>query len=71
MMEILVEEMTVGETIGKIVGALVTVMKKKLFYCYCCSWMKWKRGACEGDVQLLVQEADVSEGKNDREMVWR
>lgn len=70
MMETLVEELTVDEIIGEIIGALVTAMKKKLFYCYCCSWMKWRRGADEGDVQLLVQEANVGEGKNDGEMVW-
>jgi hypothetical protein len=32
MMETLVEELTVGETVGEITGAFITAIKKKLFY---------------------------------------
>lgn len=66
MVQMLVEELVVGET----VGAPIAGLEKKLICCRCCLWMKWRRGAGEGDARLLVQEAVIGEGKNGREMVW-
>jgi hypothetical protein len=46
---VVVEELTVGKIIGAPAG-----LEKKLLYCCCCSRMKWRRGAGEGDARLLV-----------------